>query len=233
MKWLKKITDKIGYAPTLMLAGAVLPLAVFGAGELLSLILANLGIVNLEMFAMTISTGLTWSVIWPVMIGLSVIGLLVGGIIDIAGAVSKKIKSYKENKQISVNKVMEKKKGKVKTMTKQYSGKTKNNDRYIMVDKYQQANDVEADNKQILSNQKDMVYQDVFKRKHNHFRHKKRTFRKKHNGSRYYTVANEYKHPAYHSTRYMTQKNINNSKSVKDKQTYYRDLFKNETSLSI
>ena len=72
MKWLKKITDKIGYAPTLMLAGAVLPLAVFGAGELLSLILANLGFFHLKAFAMTISTGLTWGVIWPVMIGLSV-----------------------------------------------------------------------------------------------------------------------------------------------------------------
>ena len=100
MKWLKKITDKIGYAPTLMLAGALLPLAVFGAGELLSFTLANLDFFYLQRFAMTISTGLTWNVIWPVMIGMSVLGLLVGVIIDIVGAVSKKIKAYKEHKQL-------------------------------------------------------------------------------------------------------------------------------------
>ena len=231
MKWLKKITDKIGYAPTLMLAGAVLPLAVFGAGELLSLILANLGFFHLKAFAMTISTGLTWGVIWPVMIGLSVIGLLVGGIIDIAGAVSKKIKSYKENKQISIHKVMEKKRGKVKTRTKQYDGKKKqNNGKHITFYEYEVVDGKKSNNKQISSNQKDIVYKE-----------RCRTTKKIVVGKPIYKYKNntEYrknfatkKHPLFHQINYKKNKNIYNAKSISDKNSYYKDLSVRNSILS-
>ena len=222
MKWLKKITDKIGYAPTLMLAGAVLPLVVFGAGELISLIFANLGFFHLKAFAMTISTGLTWSFIWPTMIALSVIGLLIGGIIDIAGAVSKKIKSYKENKQISVNKVMEKKKGKVKTPTKQYgSRKGQNNCKSIIRREYGMIDGKKSNNKQISSNQKDIVYKE-----------RCRTTKKIVAGKPIYKYKNntEYrknfatkKHPLFHQINYKKNKNIYNAKSISDKNSYYKD----------
>ena len=126
MKWFNKITDKIGYAPTLMLCGALLPLAVFGAGELLSLVLANLDFFHLQQFAMTISTGLTWGVIWPIMIALSVIGLLIGGIIDIVKFTSKKIQAYKENKKISLKKIKGIEKSKSRHQSKSICSAKKN-----------------------------------------------------------------------------------------------------------
>ena len=231
MKWLKKIIDKIGYAPTLMLAGAVLPLVVFGAGELISLIFANLGFFHLKAFAMTISTGLTWSFIWPTMIALSVIGLLVGAIIDIVGAVSRKIKFYKENKQISICQTMEKKNGKVKTRTKQYGGrKRQNNCKFITCCDYGIIDGKKSNNKQISSNQKDIVYKERY-----------RTTKKIVAGKPIYKYKNnkEYrknfatkKHPLFHQINYKQNKNIYNAKSISDKNSYYKDLSVRNSILS-
>ena len=222
MKWITTITDKIGYAPILMIGGALLPLAVFGAGELISLIFANLGFFHLEAFAMTISTGLTWSLIWPTMIALSVIGLLVGAIIDIVGAVSKKIKSYKENKQISIHKVMEKKRGKVKTRTKQYGGKKKqNNGKHITFHEYEVVDGKKSNNKQISSNQKDIVYKERC-RTTKQILAGKPIYKYKNNTEYRKNFATK-KHPLFHQINYKKNKNIYNAKSISDKNSYYKD----------
>lgn len=231
MKWLKKITDKIGYTPILVLGGALLPLAVFGAGELLSFILANLGFLHLQQFAMTISTGLTWGVIWPAIIALAGIGLLIGAIIDITGIVSKKIKSYNENKKVSVKKIIGKQKSKVKSLSKEYSGNKIGFNKQISVNNYKHVDKKSSNNDKISSNQKDVIYKGFYAKKKN-LKKRQTNF----NDWRYHNNTNTY---VNHETlskdyrlRYKKNKNIKNNKSISNKNVYYRDVFRGNSFLS-
>lgn len=217
MAFFSKLVDKVGYTPVLVVAGALLPLAVFGAGQLLSLIFSNLGFFHLEAFALTISTGLTWSIIWPIMVTLAVFGLVFGAIIDITRFAARKIQAFQEKKNISLKKTAsDLHHGKGKKITKTAPDKQlKDKKNGIELKGYDNLKNKNTNNKEILFNRKNFFHKQS-NQKQTYYKQKNQNTKEYNNNKK--------------TTRYCNKildskqlKSIQNNTPDSDKKTYYHN----------